>query len=95
MSSGPWRTNAYTRMAPLLERRTLDEADVNQLLDLIPRLVEEPFGLGADRDRVGEFYLRVGPSVTSPGHDLVVCYRIDAPRRTVDVVSFSIVPTRQ
>ena len=82
-------------MAPLLERRTLDEADVDQLLDLIPRPVEEPFGLGADRDRVGEFYLRVGPSVTSPGHDLVVCYRIDAPRQTVDVVSFSIVPTRQ
>ena len=46
MSSGPWRTNAYTRMVPLLERHTLDDADINQLLDFIPRLVEEPLRFG-------------------------------------------------
>lgn len=43
---------------------------------------------------MGEFYCRIGPSQTHPGQDLAAGYRIDEAYRTVDVISFSLVPAR-
>ena len=43
---------------------------------------------------MGEYYCRIGPSATVPGRVLACGYRIDAPHRSVEVISFSLPPGR-
>ena len=94
MSSKPWSTNAHARIADLVQRQSLGDADVETLLRFAQRLTIDPFDMPAERDGMGEFYCRIGPSRAHPGHDLAAGYRIDEAYRTVDVISFSLVPAR-
>lgn len=71
------------------------DADIRSLFQFARRLAIDPLDVGADRDQMGESYCRIGPSVTHPRRDLVVGYRIDEAHRTVDVISFALVPARR
>lgn len=95
MDSTDWQTNAHTRIQALIEREGLVTADIELLMAFARRLAIDPFDVVADRDRLGEFYSRIGPSATVTGRDLAASYRIDGAYRTVDVISFSLVPTRR
>lgn len=95
MTARPWRTNAHSRIADFAQRQELAERDVEQLFQFAQRLAIDPWDVGADRDRIGESYCRIGRSATDTGCDLAVGYRIDEARRTVDVISFSLVPIRR
>ena len=94
MSSKPWRANAHARLADFAQSRRRVDADVRRLFQFAQRLAIDPLDVGADRDQSGEFYCRIGRSSTDPSYDLVAGYRIDEARRTVDVISFSLVPAR-
>lgn len=94
MSSKPWSTNAHARIADFVQRQQLLDADINRLFQFAGRLAIDPLDVGADRDQLGESYCRIGRSVTDPSCDLAAGYRIDEARRTVDVISFSLVPAR-
>ena len=94
MSPKPWRTNAHARIADFAQRQSLGDADVKTLLQFAQRLTIDPFDMPAERDGMGEFYCRIGPSQAHPSQDLAAGYRIDEAYRTVDVISFSLVPAR-
>lgn len=94
MSSKPWSTNAHARIADFVQRQSLGGADVETLLQFAQRLTIDPFDMRAERDGIGEFYCRIGPSQAHPDRDLAAGYRIDEAYRTVDVISFSLVPAR-
>ena len=94
MSSKPWLTNAHARIADLSRRHDLAEADIRRLFEFAQRLAIDPWDVRADMDLMGESYCRIARSTTDPSYDLAAGYRIDEARRTVDVVSFSLVPAR-
>lgn len=94
MSPKPWHANAHARIADFVQRQRLGDADVETLLQFAQRLTIDPFDMPVERDGMGEFYCRIGPSQTHPGQDLAAGYRIDEAYRTVDVISFSLVPAR-
>ena len=91
MNAGPWQTNAQARLRSFAERHDLVMHDVEQLSSFVRRLEIDPFDIYASTDHVGERYCSIGPSATVPGRDLAAGYRIDAPRRSVEVISFSLV----
>ena len=95
MSSKPWSTNAHARIKEFAQRQRLRDADAETLLQFAQRLTIDPWDVGAERDQTGESFSRLGPSATDPSRDLAVGFRIDDAHRTVDVISFSLVPTRQ
>ena len=95
MSPRPWRTNAHARIADFARGRALADADIEMLFQFARRLAIDPFDVGADRDQVGESFCRLGRSATDPSRDLAAGYRIDEAHRTVDVISFQMVPTRR
>ena len=94
MISRPWKTNAYSRIKTLVDQKHLSGADVDLLLDFARRLTIDPYDVVADRDQVGEFYCKLGSSSTDPSAAFAVGYRIDDSHRTVEVISFSLVPAR-
>ena len=73
----------------------LADVDIRSLFQFANRLAIDPWDVGADTDRMGESYCRIGPSATNPSCDLAAGYRIDEAHRTVDVISFALVPTRR
>jgi len=92
--SHPWRTNAHARIAAFARQRDLAEADIEELLQFARRVEIDPWDVKADRDKTGEFYCRIGRSATRPGRDLAAGYHIDEAHRTVEVISFELVPAR-
>ena len=90
MNARPWRTNAQERLREFAERHRLVVDDVEQLYSFVCRLEIDPLDVVASTDHVGERYSRIGPSATVPGRVLAAGYRIDGPRRSVEVVSFSL-----
>ena len=95
MNPDGWHTNAYTRIKTLVQSQALASTDIDQLLDFVQRLTQNPYRVRADRDQVGEFYCRIGSSATYAGRDLAAGFRIDDTSRTVDVISFAVVPARR
>lgn len=94
MNPKAWHTNALARIAESAERLNLNDADVRTLHQFANRLTIDPFDLRADRDNTGEMYCRIAQSATYTAHDLAVGYRIDMAHRTVEVISFALVPSR-
>ena len=93
MASQPWQTNASARVNEFLSRRALNEADVEAIRTAIRRLGIDPFDIPANKDLVGEWHYRIGPSTTVPGSTLAMTYRIDRDYRYVDIISFEIYDT--
>ena len=68
---------------------------MDRLLDFAQQLTVDPYDVQhAERDQAGEFYCMIGPSSTYPGMYLAAGYRIDNAHRTVEVISYSLVPQR-
>ena len=94
MNSRPWRTNAHALIDEFADRRGLVPEDIRTLLSFARRLEIDPLDIFAPKDHVGEHHCRIGPSATIAGRVLVCGYRIDAPHRSVEVISFSLPPGR-
>lgn len=94
MTSRPWKTNAYSRIKTLVDQKHFSGADIDLLLDFARQLTIDPYDVFADRDQAGEFYCILGSSRTYRGTALAVGYRIDDAYRTVEVISYSLVPSR-
>lgn len=94
MNARPWRTNAPERIGEFAERQHLVLQDIEQIYSFARRLEIDPGDIVAWKDHVGEYYCRIGPSSTVPGRVLAAGYRIDAARRSVEVISFSLPPGR-
>ena len=94
MASRPWQTNASARLDEFIRRRSLNEADAQTLVDFVRRMVIDPFDVPANKDHVGEWHCRVGPSTTAPGNTLAVSYQIDRDFRYVNIISFELYPDR-
>ena len=90
MNARPWRTNAPERIRKFVERHNLVIQDIEQLYSFASRLEIDPLDIYASTDHVGERYCRIGPSATVAGRVLAAGYRIDAPHRSVEVISFSL-----
>lgn len=90
MSSRPWQTNAHEKLREFADRYRLVVEDVEQIYSFIRRLEIDPGDILAKMSHVGEYYCRIGPSATVPGRVLACGYRIDAPHRSVEVISFSL-----
>ena len=95
MASRPWKTNASARVDEFLNRRVLEEADVDAIHAAIRRLEIDPFDILANKDLVGEWHHRIGPSVTVPGSTLAMTYRIDQDYYYVNIISFEVYPDRE
>ena len=94
MSAQRWQTNAPELIEPFASRHGLVPQDIRTLLSFARRLEIDPLDILATKDHVGEHSCRIGPSATVAGRVLVCSYRIDAPHRSVDVISFSLPPGR-
>ena len=90
MSARLWKTNAPALIQEFAESRRLVAEDVVRLLSFARRLEIDPFDIAAARDHSGEHYCRIGPSATIAGRALAAGYRIDVPRRSVEVISFAL-----
>ena len=93
MAPRPWQTNASARVDEFLSRRSLDDADVEAIRAAIRRLEIDPFDIPVNKDLVGEWHYRIGPSATVPGSTLAMTYRIDRDYRYVDIISFEVYDT--
>ena len=91
MSVRPWETNGHQRIQEFSQRHKPTAQDLEVLHGFVRRLEIDPFDIHATRDHVGEHYCRIGPSATVAGSALAAGYRIDAPRRYVEVISFSLI----
>ena len=91
MSARPWETNGHQRIQEFSQRHKPAIEDLEVLYGFVRRLEIDPFDIHATRDHVGEHYCRIGPSATVAGSALTAGYRIDAPRRYVEVISFSLI----
>lgn len=94
MSARRWQTNAFALIDAFAGHHSLVPEDIRTLSSFARRLEIDPFDVDANTDHVGERYSRLGPSATVPGRVLAAGYRIDVPRRSVDVISISLPPGR-
>ena len=94
MNSRPWRTNDFALIDAFAARHGLVPQDIRTILSFARRLGIDLFDVDAETDHVGERYSRFGLSATVPGRVQSAGYRIDAPRRSVEVISFSLPPGR-
>ena len=90
MNARPRRTNAGELIESFAERHGLVSDDIRTLLRFVRRLEVDPFDVLASTDHVGERYCKIGPSATVAGRVLAAGFRIDPPRRSVEVISFSL-----
>lgn len=81
-------TNARSRIEEFIERVPLADEDVRMLISFAQRLEIDPYDVPAERDSVGEWHCTLGESVSIPGYNLGVGYRIADARRSVEVISF-------
>lgn len=95
MASRPWQTNASARVDEFITRKALNEADARAIVNFVRRLELDPFDVPANKDDVGEWHCRIGPSTTAPGNTLAVSYQIDKDFRYVNIISFEIYPDRE
>lgn len=94
MSARRWQTNSQARLREFVARHDLGMEDIERLYVFVRRLEIDPLDILAAKDHVGEYHCRIGPSATVPGRVLACGYRIDAPRRSVEVISFYLPPGR-
>ena len=94
MNSRSWRTNASALVDAFADSHGLVPEDIRTLLSFVRRLEIDPIDILATIDHVGEHYCKIGPSATVAGRILACSYRIDAPHRWVEVISFSLPPGR-
>lgn len=94
MSARRWHTNAPELIEPFARLHGLVADDVQRLLSFARRLEIDPLDIRAAKDHVGEYHCRIGPSATVAGRVLACGYRIDAPHRSVEVISFYLPPER-
>ena len=90
MNVRPWRTNARELIESFADQHGLVSDDIRTLLRFVHRLEIDPLDIYASTDHVGERYCKIGPSATVAGRILAAGYRIDAPHRSVEVISFSL-----
>ena len=94
MASGPWQSNAVSRIEEFIKRNKWAVDDIETLKLFARRLEIDPLDVSANQDLVGEWYARLGPSKANPTRSIGVGYLIDKSRRIVDVISFETYPTR-
>ena len=92
MASRPWQTNASARIDDFITRKSLNDADAQTIIQFVRRVVIDPFDVPANKDHVGEWHCRIGPSSTYGGSTLAVSFRIDRDYRYVHIISFEVYP---